>query len=180
MELKGHVEELQRQLELAAEAGDDDARAVAGRLIAALESAARLVLLDVLSAAAAEITLDLAPGSVDVRLRGRDPEFVVTRPPADHPADHPADSRPTDALPPLPNRVGVPAVTDDDSGPSRVTLRLSEQLKGRIEEIAGRDSLSVNSWLVRTLSAAVGATDRPQHAVRSNPRGGQSFTGWAR
>ncbi len=176
MELKLHVEELQRRLELAAEAGDDDARVVAGRLIAALESAARLVLLDVLSAAAAEITLDLAPGSVDVRLRGRDPEFVVTRPPV----DHPADSRPTDALPPPPDRVGVPPVTDDDTGPSRVTLRLSEQLKGRIEEIAGRESLSVNSWLVRTVSAAVGATDRPRYAVRPNPGGGESFTGWAR
>ena len=170
------VKELQRQLELAAEAGNDDARVLAGRLIAALESAAGLVLLDVVSAAAAEITLDLVPGSVEVRLRGRDPEFVVTRPPV----DHPTDSRPTDALPPPPNRVRVPAVTDDDTGPSRVTLRLSEQLKGRIEEIAGRKSLSVNSWLVRTVSAAVGATDRPQHAVRSNPGGGQSFTGWAR
>jgi len=174
--LRLYVKELQRQLELAAEAGNDDARVLAGRLIAALESAARLVLLDVVSAAAAEITLDLVPGSVEVRLRGRDPEFVVTRPPV----DHPTASRPTDALPPPPNRVGVPAVTDDDTGPSRVTLRLSEQLKGRIEEIAGRKSLSVNLWLVRTVSAAVGATDRPQHAVRSNPGGGQSFTGWAR
>jgi hypothetical protein len=175
MDLTQHVEELRHQLELAAEAGGDDARVVAIRLTAALDSAARLVLLDAISAAAAEITLDLAPGSVDVRLRGRDPEFVVTPPPV----DHPADSDPSNALTP-PTSVGTPATDGDDTGPSRITLRLPEQLKGRIEEAAGRDGLSVNSWLVRTVSAAVGATDPQQRSVRSSPVGGQSFTGWAR
>jgi hypothetical protein len=176
MDLTQHVEELRHQLELAAEAGGDDARVAAGRLTAALESAARLVLLDVISAAAAEITLDLAPGSVDVRLRGRDPEFVVTPPPVDHRADR----RPTDAVTPPSTGVGTPVIDGDDSGPSRITLRLPEQLKGRIEEAAGRDGLSVNSWLVRTVAAAVGATDPQQPRVRSSPLGGQSFTGWAR
>ncbi len=176
MDLTQHVEELRHQLELAAEAGGDDARVVAGRLTAAVESAARLVLLDAISAAAAEITLDLAPGSVDVRLRGRDPEFVVTPPPV----DHPADSSPTDAVTPPATRVGAPVTDGDDTGPSRITLRLPEQLKGRIEEASGREGLSVNSWLVRTVSAAVGATDPQQRSVRSSPLGGQSFTGWAR
>lgn len=176
MDLTQHIEELRRQLELAAEAGGDDTRVAAGRLTAALESAARLVLLDVISAAAAEITLDLAPGSVDVRLRGRDPEFVVTAPPV----DHPPVSGPTDAVISPPAGVGAPVTDGGDSGPSRITLRLPDPLKGRIEEAAGRDGLSVNSWLVRTVSAAVGATDPQQRGVRSSPIGGQSFTGWAR
>ena len=176
MDLTQHVEELRHQLEQAAEAGGDDARVVAGRLTAALESAARLVLLDAVSAAASEITLDLAPGSVDVRLRGRDLEFVVTPPPV----DHPAASVPTDAVTPPPSSIGAPVADGDDTGPSRITLRLPEQLKGRIEEAAGRDGLSVNSWLVRTVSAAVGATDPQQRRGRSSPLGGQSFTGWAR
>ena len=176
MDLTQHVEELRHQLELAAEAGGDDARVAAGWLTAALESATRLVLLDAISAAAAEITLDLAPGSVDVRLRGRDPEFVVTPPPA----DHPAESGSTDAVTPPPPGVGALVTDGEDIGPSRITLRLPEQLKGRIEEAAGRDGLSVNSWLVRTVSAAVGATDPQPPRVRSNPLGGQSFTGWAR
>ena len=171
MDLTQHVEELRHQLELAAEAGGDDARVVAGRLTATLESAARLVLLDAISAAAAEITLDLAPGSVDVRLRGRDPEFVVTPPPV----DHPADSGPTDVVTPLPTAVGAPATDGDDTGPSRITLRLPEQLKGRIEEAAGRDGLSVNSWLVRAVSAAVGATDPQQRSGRSSRRGGREL-----
>jgi len=170
MDLTQHVEELRHQLELAAEAGGDDARIIAGRLAAALESAARLVLLDAISAAAAEITLELAPGSVDVRLRGRDPEFVVTPAPTDHPV-------PTDVVPPSNTAAPVEA---DDTGTSRVTLRLPEQLKARIEEAAGRDGVSVNAWLVRTVAAAVGATDSPSPSVRTSPLGGQSFTGWAR
>ena len=80
MDLTRYVEELRDELIVAAEAGGDEARQLAERLIGPLQSAARMVLLDVLSTAAAEITSDLAPGSVEVRLRGRDPEFVVTAP----------------------------------------------------------------------------------------------------
>ena len=79
MDLGQYVNDLQRQLLDSAENGTDDTRAVAERLVAGLDSAARLVLLDVLSAAAGEITRDLAPGSVDLRLRGREVEFVVTQ-----------------------------------------------------------------------------------------------------
>ena len=79
MDIGEYVTELQRQLVQAAENGNDDTRAVAERLAAGLDSATRLVLLDALSAAAGEITRDLAPGAVDVRLRGREIEFVVTR-----------------------------------------------------------------------------------------------------
>src|SRR6476659_3119510 len=81
MNLTTYVTQLQQQLEVAAEAGGEESRAIAERLIAPLEAATRLVLLEALAAAAGEITRELAPGSVDVRLRGRDPEFVVTPPP---------------------------------------------------------------------------------------------------
>src|SRR6059036_2913056 len=87
MDLGPYVENLNRQLAVAAEAGGDDARALAERLVAPLEAAIRLTLQDVLAAAAGEITTELAPGSVELRLRGRDPEFVVTPPPADPSAD---------------------------------------------------------------------------------------------
>ena len=78
MELGTHVSDLHRQLVDAAENGTDDTRAVAERLAAGLDAAARLVLLDVLAAAVGEITRDLAPGSVDMRLRGRDVELSTT------------------------------------------------------------------------------------------------------
>src|SRR5579871_3673683 len=83
MELETYVEKLRERLAVAASAGGEEALSLAQRLTAALDPAVRLTLLDVLSAAAAEITSELAPGSVQVRLRGSEPEFVVTVPPAE-------------------------------------------------------------------------------------------------
>ena len=48
----------------------------AQRLIATLDDSVRLMLLDVLAAAAADVTRELAPGSVELRLRGSEPEFA--------------------------------------------------------------------------------------------------------
>ena len=82
MELTQYVENLRRELTIAAEVGGEDARALADRLLAPLDAAVRLTLLEALSAAAEEISAELAPGSVDVRLRGGAAGFVVTPPPA--------------------------------------------------------------------------------------------------
>src|ERR1700732_5074623 len=83
MDLRQYIDNIHSQLAVAAEAGGEEARALAERLVAPLDAAIRLTLQDVLSAAAEEITCELAPGSVELRLRGRDPEFVVTPPPVD-------------------------------------------------------------------------------------------------
>lgn len=80
MDLTPYVETLRRELAAAVEAGGDEARDLAERLTVPLESATRLALLDVLSAAMDEITREIAPGSVDVRLRGLEPDFVVVLP----------------------------------------------------------------------------------------------------
>src|ERR1700752_3778658 len=80
MELETYVDKLREQLAVAASAGGEEALSLAQRLTAALESAVRLTLLDALSAAAAEITSELAPGSVELRLRGSEPEFVISVP----------------------------------------------------------------------------------------------------
>ncbi len=94
MNLELYVENLNRQLAVAAEAGGDEARALAERLVAPLQAAIRLTLQDALAAAVEEITTELAPGSVQLRLRGRDPEFVVTPPPAECPTtSRPGSSR---------------------------------------------------------------------------------------
>src|SRR6185436_19236879 len=98
MDLTPYVERVRHELAVAAEAGGEDARALAERLTAPLESAIRLMLLDALSAAADEITRELAPGSVELRLRGGEPDFVVTPAPADEPAQ-PAPDAPASALP---------------------------------------------------------------------------------
>src|SRR5215467_3096321 len=172
MELTSYVDSLRHELAVAADAGGEDARALAERLTAPLESAARLVLLEALSAAAAEITRDLAPGSVDLRLRGREPSFVVTPPPAEQPFDEAA---------PAAADVAPPATPEGEEGAAaRISFRLSEHLKGRIEEAAAQAGLSVNAWLVRAASAALESGDRDRGSTRRAPLGGQRYTGWVR
>src|SRR5262245_65925390 len=85
MNLNPYIENVQRQLLAAGASGGDEGRATAEQLAPALESAVRLALQDALAAAADEITLELAPRSVELRLRGREPEFVVSPPPAEVP-----------------------------------------------------------------------------------------------
>ncbi|MFI5940431.1 toxin-antitoxin system HicB family antitoxin [Streptomyces uncialis] len=172
MDLTPYVETLRRELAVAAEAGGDEARELAERLTAPLESATRLTLLNVLSAAMDEITRELAPGSVDVRLRGLDPDFVVVLP------QHEERTAPHEAQPPAP--LPAPASADtDEGGTARVNLRLPAHLKARAEEAASREGLSVNAWLVRAVSAAADGGARPRPAERSRTVG-QSFTGWVR
>lgn len=171
MDLEPYVENLRAELAVAAEAGGADSRAVAERLTAALESATRLTLLNALSAAADEITRDLAPGSVDVRLRGLNPDFVVTSPvPA--PA---AQMPPTAEVPP----VAPPGA--DDGATARINFRVPESLKNRVEEAANRDGLSVNAWLTRVVSATLNSGNaRTTTAHPKTGWTGQSLTGWVR
>jgi hypothetical protein len=175
MDLNPYVEQLQQQLLVAAQGGGDEAERLAERLVPALQSASHLVLLEALSTAAAEITNELAPGSVEVRLRGREPELVVTRPPFDQHEPHEQPATPPVAPDPLP-----PVADGDDGGTARITLRLPEQLKGRIEAAAARDGLSVNSWLVRALGAAIDPQAGPAPTEQRTTWGGQRITGWAR
>ncbi|MBQ1052551.1 Arc family DNA-binding protein [Micromonospora sp. C51] len=176
MDLNPYVSNLGQEFAALAESGGEDARALVERLTGSLESAIRMTLLEALSAAADEITRDLAPGSVEIRLRGRDPSFVVTVPPGESSGD--AEDVPA----------GVGAGSDNDllvgeDGPvARINVRMPEQLKVAIEEAAGKEGRSVNAWLVRSAAAAL---QRPSRDQRSVPRGSgkrarQGFTGWVR
>jgi hypothetical protein len=166
MELERHVDALREQLAVAAEAGGEEARALAQRLTAPLDAAVRLMLLDVLEVAAAEITRELAPASVEVRLRRGEPEFVLTAPPAD--PNGTAESSVDDAL-----DVG-------DGGIARINLRLPDRLKGQVEQAADREGLSINAWLVRAAAAGVERSEAGARRARGAPRGGQRYTGWGR
>jgi hypothetical protein len=170
MELERHVDVLRDQLALAAEAGGDEARALAQRLAAPLDAAVRLMLLNVLAEAAAEITRELAPGSVELRLRANDPEFVVTAPPADA-AGTTWES--VDDTPTVAGEIG-------EGGMARVNLRLPDQLKGRVEQAADREGLSINAWLVRAAAVSVERGEAAVQRQQATPRGGQSHTGWGR
>jgi HicB family len=167
MNLTSYVERLQTQLGNAAGAAGEQARELAGLLGASLDSATRLVLLEALSAAADEITRELAPGAVEVRLRGGEPEFVVDRPPTeDEFAEIPAG--------PTSRFVGDPAESDE-GGTARLNLRLPATLKRRIDDAAASEGLSLNAWLVRAAGAALDA-----QGWRRGLAGGDRYTGWIR
>jgi len=161
MDLTPYVNNLGREFATLAEAGGSEARALVERLTGSLESAIRMTLLDALSAAADEITQDLAPGSVEVRLRGRDPSFVVGLPATETP-----EAAPDGDL-----------QFAEDGPAARINVRLPEHLKAAIEDAAAKEGRSVNAWLVR---AAAAGLQRP--AAGPEPRGGkrtrQGFTGW--
>jgi hypothetical protein len=158
MDLTPFVSELHRRFTSAAEAHGEAAREHAERLSAALDASARLMLLDALSAAASEITAELAPGSVDLRLRAGEPEWVVT------PAPQDAED--------------APAWTGaEEAATARINLRLPDRLKTRAEEAAGATGLSVNAWLVRAVAAAVQTGPGSTQGRRGGP-GGERYTGW--
>jgi hypothetical protein len=171
MDLTSYVSNLGREFATLAEAGGEESRALVERLTGSLESAIRMTLLDALSAAADEITRDLAPGSVELRLRGRDPSFVVTPPPAET------------AVASAPAPVSEGDLTVADEGPAtRINVRMPEQLKASIEEAAAKEGRSVNAWLVRAAAAGLQRSDRdaPPEPPRSAHKAAQRFTGWVR
>jgi predicted HicB family RNase H-like nuclease len=160
MDLSPYLDGLRRDLGASVAAGGPDAERTGEQLVNALEPAVRLTLLEVLSEAAAEITAALDAATVDVRLRGRDADIVVTQV---------ADESPVATYEP-------PADTEGDT--ARVTLRLPEHLKALAERAAAAEGISVNAWLVR----AVGAALHPGHGPftsPNSPRRGRRITGFA-
>ena len=143
MKLSPFVDRLRHDLSDAAAAGGPEAKAAADRIALALDPAIRLMLLEALSRAAAEITDALDNDAVDVRLNGREPEFVLTR--LEHDANPGA---PTGALP-------SPAPEGEDASQARITLRLPEPVKARAEEAAYASGLSLNAWLVDAVRDAL-------------------------
>ncbi|WP_347353145.1 histidine kinase [Intrasporangium sp.] len=149
MDITEYLESLRKDLVRAAQAMGPELEQAAERLSFALDSSARLALMDALSHAAAEITNELDGTSVEVRLQGREPVFVVVR-------SAPAAAAPTG------DDLG-----DDDGETVRITLRLPESLKGRAEELAAGRGQSLNTWLV----AAVRAATTPGLTINVGPFG---------
>ncbi|HET8681598.1 MAG TPA: toxin-antitoxin system HicB family antitoxin [Micromonosporaceae bacterium] len=135
MDLTPYLESLRRDLAAAAAPGGPEIAQAAELLTGSLDASVRLSLMEALADAAAELTTKLATASVEVRLRGREAELVVT------------EVKPAGPAPPPP--------TAADSGElARVTLRLPESLKEAVERAAAGEGISVNSWLVRAIAAA--------------------------
>jgi HicB family len=170
MELGPYIENIHAQLEASAQAAGDDARELAQQLARPLDSAIRLAIQDALAAAAEEITVELAPGSVELRIRGREPQFVVTPPPSAAVDEREEDGMPSDWVSPRSGAGDEPTV-------ARINVRMPEALKARIEDAAEREGLSINAWLVRAAAARVERVDASRD--RRAPTGGKRYQGWA-
>ena len=182
MDLSSYVDTLRHELAVAARSAGPDAETLAERLTAPLESATRLVLQEAVSDAAQEISRDLAPGSVDVRLRGRELGFVVDRGPRDGAAAATTDpagwppAAPTAPPSPADGPQDTAAGKEGDAGTARITVRLPETLKAQIEGAAEREGVSVNAYLVRTLGAALQPGTSSSSASWSHS--GHQLSGW--
>ena len=153
MDLTPYLEMLRADLVAAAKPGGPATAEVADLLSHALEPSARLALLEALSDAAAEITTRLRDATVEVRLRGREADLVVS---------HVAAAIPEPA----------PEPQTDGADLARLTLRMPEALKAHVEQSAAAAGISVNAWLVRAVTTAV-SEPPPAH------RPGKRITGFA-
>jgi hypothetical protein len=147
MQLESHIQAIQQELAATGALGDEAAAEAARRIGEALASTLHLHLLDILGEAALEITGQIEPGRVEVRLAGRDPELVVI-------ADETPDA----------SQFGF---GEESSG--RITLRLPESLKAGIEAAADREGISTNAWLVRSIARTL--EQRPARKSRNRMQG---------
>src|SRR3954452_21867111 len=134
MQIDGYVQALREDLARIAAVGDESPARAAELLAGALESALGRRLLEALGEAALELSGQLEDGRVEVRFAGGDPELVLVR-----------------------DEAATAAEPADEAFTARISLRLPECLKARLETAAARDGVSVNTWLVPGVVALVGA-----------------------
>jgi hypothetical protein len=127
MQIDGYVQALREDLASVAALGDESTQRAAQLLAVALESSFGRRLLEALTEATLELTSQLDGARVELRLSGGEPELVVVS--EEEPAVGPADGELT----------------------ARITLRLPEALKSRVEAAAAREGVSVNTWIVQRL-----------------------------
>lgn len=147
MELGPHVEAIRDDV-ASLLAGEEGALDALERLQRAMEASVQLRLLDAVGEAAQELSTELTSGHVDVRIAGRDVQLVFVE---------------------APQSAASPVPEEDEAGTARLTLRMPEPLKGKVESAAARDGLSVNAWLVRTISRGL-TTDTMSATIRSGRR----------
>lgn len=187
MDVTKYTEQLRHQLAVAAKSGSSAAQEAAEHLIAALVPAARLMVTDLLADAVDEISKDLEPGSVDVRVRGDKATFIVQAPQgpeveqvvAQAVADAEAKveaaaiakERAHDAE--EAQILADVAASAEDEATSRTTIRLPEALKQRAQEAANQRGVSLNTWVTRavTLYLTPGPKSRRGRAAAR-------YTGW--
>lgn len=149
MDLSPYIESVRAGVVSASSLADEPTQHVAARLGTAIESSTRLALIRALSDAAGTISAELAPSSVEVRMVGSEPEFVVSI--------QTADAEPTLLMPESEQASEDAAATSDveDEPVARISLRLPQSVKTRVDEIASAEGISTNAWLIRAVMDAL-------------------------
>jgi hypothetical protein len=148
MDLTTYVDMVRAGVTDAATLADEHTQQVAARLGGALDSATRLALIRALSDAVGAVSAELAPIAVELRMTGAEPELVVQVPAA--------GSEPTMLLPSAPEPAESPELDLGEESVARISLRLPASVKNRVDEMADRDGISTNAWLVRAIMDALG------------------------
>ena len=166
MDLSPYIESVRAGVASASSLADEHTQQVADRLGTAIESSTRLALIQALSDAAGTISADLAPSSVELRIVGQDPEFVVSV--------QTAETEPTLLLP---NAEPGSESTDqsttaeaEDEPVARITLRLPQSVKARVDEMASSEGISTNAWLIRAVMDALADRGSPRQDWPLPPR----------
>lgn len=158
MDLSPYIESVRGGVVNASSLADEQTQYVAERLGTAIESSTRLALIQALSDAAGSISAEMAPSSVELRMVGQDPEFVVSI--------QTAEAEPTlllpDAEPDLDATGESSANEPDDEPVARVTLRLPQSVKARVDEVASSEGISTNAWLIRAVMDALSERSGPR------------------
>jgi hypothetical protein len=149
MQLSNYVQSIEEDLARVAAVGDQHTARAAELLAGALDASVARRMQDALAEAALELSTQLDDGRVEVRVAGSDLELVYV------PAAEPRPAEPA-----------------DEAFAARLTLRLPQSLKSRAEAAASSAGVSVNTWLVQTIT----------RALESRPSGGSRFrlTGYGR
>jgi hypothetical protein len=161
MDLSPYLESVRVGVAKASALADEPTQQVAERLGMAIESSTRLALIQALSDATSTISAELAPSSVELRMVGQDPEFVVSV--------QSAEAEPTLLLPEPESGDGDAGESPGDEPVSRITLRLPQSVKVRVDEIASSEGISTNAWLIRTVMDALADRGGSRRAWPQSP-----------
>lgn len=146
MQIDGLIQVLREDLVRVAALGDENTSRAADLLSVAIEASLGRRMQDALAEAALELNDQLESAHVELRVAGRDLQLVLVRE---------DDMVPEQA---------------DEAFSARITLRLPESLKQRVESAAAREGASVNTWLVQALQRAV-ESRRPSSSSRNRLTG---------
>ncbi len=143
MQVDAYIQALREDLAAVAAVGDESTARAAQLLAVALDAALARRLLEALNEAALELSGQLSSARIEVRLSGNEPQLVLVE-----------DEQELETGP------------SDEAFTARITLRLPDSLKERIEKAAARDGVSANTWIVNALMRTGGEPRRATHTGR--------------